>query len=127
MQLLRLLEMIFGEERVIYNMSAFLISGNSPTSLDVAWAKDTKCLFTVVDYDDTPKLVIDFAASDSALEVIDTTLLAIQEQLSSYLFKAGIRYIKIKMSDFNDVLDPENELTLTEVITRSCLNNERSL
>ena len=79
-QLFRMLTGFFGQDRIILNMSVLAVCGGElpapvypsdeqPRSLPAdlgAWAKGNRCLFTVIDSDDSPKMVLDFEALDSS-------------------------------------------------------------
>ena len=77
-QLFRMLSGLFGRERVVWNMSVRSVcSGVTSGQVDIAtvqgdaWFDLSGCLFTVVDDDDTPKMVVEFAPDFSRyIEVI---------------------------------------------------------
>ena len=116
----RLLAGFFGEERVIPYMSLRAACGGElPISDEVlrkelqiedvtSWVLSQKCLFTVVDKDDQPKLVFDFFSGfDQAFEVKDVTG---QQYLRPILFAAGVQYITITDEEFAEILDPSGKL-----------------
>lgn len=117
-QLLRMLTNLFGRDQVICRMSALAVCGGNVTavplllqsgfssSLELSqWAAGESCLFTVVDSDDIPKIVFEFAAEFH--EVIDPLELEHERVLPTLLEQAGVRYIKIGKRDFYAMLDPE--------------------
>lgn len=114
--LFRLLTGFFGEDQVIPKMSLLAACGGTlPVSeallanqlkVDdvIGWARAQKCLFTVVDKDDQPKLVFDFFSGfQSAFEVKDVTG---EQYLKPILFAAGVQYITISAEEFAEILDP---------------------
>jgi hypothetical protein len=73
-----------------------------------AWAKANKCLFTVVDDNDNPKVVFEFFSGFD--NVVDLAELEKQRHLAPVLKAAGISFIPITPDEFSAILDPENEL-----------------
>lgn len=115
-QLFNLLASFFGRERVIPNMSVMSVCGGSlpeglknPAEL-TSWAKSNKCLFTIVDGDDTPKLVVEFFSG------FEKSIVPKEEEHQRYLTQllpaAGVRYITISDEEFSELLDPRGSLDL---------------
>lgn len=122
-QLFRLLQDIFGASRVIplIRLKA-LCGGGLPEVSDCRLDKEDeheniKCLFTVVDKDDEPKMVVDFDAKD--LVEIDVYEFNKQEVVKKYLREVGIKYLLIENSEFEDILDATKDITLA-----ACLNSK---
>ena len=125
-QLFRMLTAIFGEDAVVFNMSALSVSGGEVPecfpdaeelrSRDVLtdWARETKCLFTVVDRSQEPKLVVDFLAMDGS--VVDVYRAEAQGALPRFLEACGVRYVLLSNKDFADIMDPASSLTLPKFI-----------
>lgn len=119
-QLFRILTSFFGEENVIHNMSLMSVCGGQlPDTMatrhtqgiseDVeAWARKSKCLFTVVDDDDLPKVVFDFFSGfDRPFDVKEVEF---QRNVGPILQLKGIRYLTISIDEFNEILDPEGDM-----------------
>jgi hypothetical protein len=120
-QLFRILGGFFGRERVVWNMSVRTVCGGSfpPVSAAEAgdvgrWANAAGCLFTIVDADDVPKMVVEFAVDLS--RCIDLQLLERQQQLPGLLESCGIRYIVVTPSEFQEILDPRSSLDLASLL-----------
>ena len=101
-QLFRVLGSFFGRDRVVWNMSLRTVCGGAlppgvpnATAQDGAvfarWINAAGCLFTIVDEDDVPKMVVEFAVDHS--RTIDLDLLERQNQLPKLLESCGIRYV----------------------------------
>ena len=116
----RMLSGFFGEERVIPSMSLLAACGGT-LPCDIAtvnpsikeaqaesWARSQKCLFTVVDHDDQPKLVFDFFSGfDKPFEEKDVVG---QRYLKPILMAAGVNYITISMEEFAEIIDPRSDI-----------------
>ena len=108
-QLFRILGGFFGRDRVIWNMSVRAVCGGSfPAGIysdsERAQAQLSACLFTIVDDDDTPKMVVEFAADFGG--AIDLAILERQSRLPQLLESAGIRYIAISAMEFDELVAP---------------------
>jgi hypothetical protein len=123
-QLFKLLGGFFGRDRVVWNMSVRAVCGGQYPKVDGpgsepptkwGWAEAAGCLFTIVDSDDTPKMVVEFAI-DSSSNCIDLTLLERQESLPKLLELCGVRYISISDGEFQEILDPSSSLDLTALL-----------
>ena len=124
-QLFRLLASFFGEERVIPKMSVMAVCGGSLPEIGSAdtveqspslnrWARENKCLFTVVDHEDEPRLVVEFFAGfQSSVDVVEE---AHQRVLPELLKTVGIHYVTISPEEFRDVLDPDSELDICALL-----------
>jgi hypothetical protein len=120
-QLFRMLEGFFGRDRVIWNMSVRTVCGGEyPTvagesdDTTARWAGVAGCLFTVVDEDDIPKMVVEFAQGLS--HTIDVSMLDRQQKLPDLLERCGIRYIMLTQDEFEEILDPHSSLDLVSVL-----------
>ena len=84
-------------------------SNVSQGTLDyVAWAKRNRCLFTVVDDHDNPKVVFEFVAGfDNTIDLED---LDKHRHLEQLLSAAGISFFVITPAEFSRILDPDSEL-----------------
>ena len=114
-QLFRMLSRLFGKERVIPFMSVLCVCGGevpetfSSNGFDLrAWAKVNKCLFTVVDEDDEPRMVFEFFSGFST--IVENVDVEHQRYLRPLLNHVGIRYITISHADFDEILNPHSSL-----------------
>ena len=121
-QLFRMLSGFFGRDRVVWNMSIRSVCGGaSPASLSSpmatpaeAWVDLAGCLFTVVDDEDTPKMVVEFAPDFS--RYIEVKLMERHQRLPTLLEGHGIRYISITLDEFRDMTDPQSSLDLVSFL-----------
>jgi hypothetical protein len=120
-QLFRMLEGFFGRDRVIWNMSVRTVCGGEYPAIagesgdaTARWAEVAGCLFTVVDDDDTPKMVVEFAQSLS--HTIDVSMLNRQQKLPGLLEQRGVRYIVVTREEFDEILDPRSSLDLLSIL-----------
>lgn len=124
--LFRMLTGFFGEERVIPFMSVLAVCGgeladSAHTTVNIEshdlltrWAKQNKCLFTVVDYDDNPKLVVEFFSGfKEAFTAADAEH---QRFLPPLLTHIGIPYVTISDSEFEELMDPNNPLSFVDLL-----------
>lgn len=124
--LFRLLVAFFGEDRVIPHMSAIAVCGGQlPQCLDLSaltalpgigngslenWAQRTKCLFTIVNHADIPRLVIELVADMSS--VVDVTDLERQRALEPVLQAAGVPYLRMSHRDLCELAAPGSKIGL---------------
>ena len=112
-QLFRLLTSIFGEEKVIYNMRVISVCGGEiPQECIVGdpmllhWSQSNRCLFTLLNGEDQPRLVIEFFSGYEA------SIVAVEAEHQRYLrplfTKLGIHYVTISDEEFSDILDPNS-------------------
>jgi hypothetical protein len=120
-QLFRMLESFFGRDRVVWNMSVRSVCGgeypqDAPESKEsiASWAEVAGCLFTVVDEDDNPKMVVEFESDLS--QVIDLAQLDRQQRLPKLLEQRGVQYIVVTRDEFAEILDPNGSLDLISVL-----------
>jgi len=119
--LLRLLTSIFGVERVVPFMRVISVCGGSlPMELPAetedldSWARENKCLFTIVDEEDNPKMVVEFFAGfNDSVDIYDVEH---KKYLSPILKAAGVAYVTISEGEFQAVLDPEDSLDIPSLI-----------
>jgi hypothetical protein len=120
-QLFRLLTGFFGEDRVLFSMSVRAVCGGEITiKTDVcdsetrAWAERSRCLFTVVDAADDPKMVVEFAPDFSSYIEVDQ--LERQNRLPGLLKSHGVQYLTITGTELNEILDPRSSLDLVALL-----------
>lgn len=117
-QLMRMLAAFFGKDQVIPRMSVLAVCGGELPAGSrkelVAWAKSSRCLFTVVDREDRPKLVVEFFAGFQ--DSIDLQEEEHQRLLAPMLRELGIRYITISPEQFEELLDPDGDLDLFSLL-----------
>jgi hypothetical protein len=114
-QLFRMLVSFFGKDRVLWSMSLRAVCGGDipehvrATSSDkVSWVEHDKCLFTVVDDDDNPKMVMEFSPDYS--DYIEIDQLERQKHLPPILGACGVQYITISPQELVEILDPHSSL-----------------
>ncbi|MFM1847785.1 MAG: hypothetical protein RL417_1259 [Pseudomonadota bacterium] len=116
-QLFRLLSGLFGGERVVPHMRVISVCGGAlpaaaadPAGEHLEWARNNRCLFTIVDADDNPCLVVEFFSGFE--EFIEPTEAEHQRFLKPILEAQGIRYVTISPAEFSEILDPQSSLDL---------------
>ena len=123
-QLFRLLGNLFGGDRVVPNMTVRAVCGGElPTDLGfdidlTVWAKKNTCLFTVVDHEDSPKMVVEFFSGVGP--VVDPVDLEHQRFLKPLLGRLGILYITISPGEFDEVLDPSSDFDIVSLFRDKC-------
>ena len=120
-RLFRLLSNFFGDDHVVPNMRVIAVCGGSlPAELELvdddltAWARENRCLFTIVDQEDTPKLVIEFFSGFSSY--VDPTEADHQRYLRPILAAARIPYVTISEAEFQEIIDPGSGLDLVSLL-----------
>jgi hypothetical protein len=117
-QLFRVLGGFFGRDRVVWNMSVRTVCGGVlPAEMAdtvAGWVHVAGCLFTIVDHDDTPKMVVEFAPNLS--NCIDLQLLERQQQLPRLLGLCGIHYVSMTDAEFQEIIDPQSSLDLASLL-----------
>jgi len=115
-QLFRLLCGLFGTEQVIPLMSVLAICGGELPELDNPstdkqmhdWARNNKCLFTVIDAQDEPCLVVEFF--DGFESSIDLGQEEHQRLVRPFIEARNIKYITISQNELDLLLtSPEEE------------------
>lgn len=113
--LFRLLTGFFGKDRVIPNMSLLAVcSGDVPPGdypgFDKAslrgWAKSHKCLFTIVNGEDAPCMVIEFAPG--IRDIVDLEDLSRRKVMRPLLKAAGISYLTMDARELALLTDPSD-------------------
>jgi len=114
-QLFRMLVSFFGKDRVLWSMSLRAVCGGdipeqvrASSSEQVAWAENDRCLFTVVDHDDNPKMVMEFSPDYS--DYIEVDQLERQKKLPPILGACGVQYVTISSQELVEILDPRSSL-----------------
>jgi hypothetical protein len=149
-QLFRVLTSLFGEGKVFFDLSAALVcrsgkvqksSEDSPVaesldSLDpvhasklpeahhppVQWERLSNCLFTIIDHNDIPQLVVEFSASPQ--EYVDVEAMERQKELLAALSHYGVRYVVLTKKDLYDILDPTSALSGASFLLRKIEEQE---
>jgi len=116
-QLFRMLVSFFGRDRVVWSMStravcggefpAGLLNGTAATGA-LSWAERDKCLFTVVDDDDNPKMVIEFSPDFS--QFIEVDQIERQKQLPPLLGACGVQYVTMSSGEFGEIISASGRL-----------------
>lgn len=120
-QLFRLLVGFFGKDRVLFSMSVRAVCGGDLSALSEAlddetrsWAERNRCLFTVVDDDDDPKMVVEFEPDFSSY--IEVEQLERKSRLPSLLKANGIQYLTITGKEMGEILDPNGTMNLVDLL-----------
>lgn len=118
-QLYRLLSGLFGGERVVPHMRVISVCGGEVPAGECdgdlrTWAQNNRCLFTIVDADDKPCLVVEFFSGFT--EFVDPTEAEHQRFLKPMLAAQGIRYVTISPTEFSEILDPGSSLDLVSFL-----------
>jgi hypothetical protein len=120
-QLFRLLVGFFGKDRVLFSMSVRAVCGGDlgvqPEALDNdtrAWAERNRCLFTVVDDEDDPKMVVEFEPDFSSF--IEVEQLERKSRLPGILKAKGIQYLTISGKEMGEILDPNGTMDLVDLL-----------
>lgn len=124
--LFRILTAFFGEDRVVPQMSVLAVCGGEvPVLADSSlsaelerncsktlnqWARESKCLFTIVNHQNDPCLVIEFTADFS--DIIDLRELERQRYLKPLLSAAGVPYIGMTAEEFSEIANPASKFDL---------------
>ena len=103
--LFRILQSLFGHGQVIPHMSVKAICGGlDPTTLPESPSSGWKCLFTVVDSGDMPKLVVEFSSTTS--QTIDMHAFERVQIIGPILAAHQIRYMVISDHQNADITHP---------------------
>jgi hypothetical protein len=123
-QLLRMLAALFGEDQLLVNLSLRMVIDSCEDmqqavregvcSAAGSPVLDTKCLFTIVNGNDRPQLVVDFSGFGESY--IDAAALKQNEAIERVLAEAGIKCLFIHPKDFQAILDKDAETTLVSVL-----------
>lgn len=120
-QLFRMLTSLFGKDSIVWNMSVRSVCGGeyptlgSETKEQLAqWAESSHCLFTLVDQDDEPKMVIEIAPDFKT--VIEVQQLERHQKLPSMLEACGVQYVSVSSSELDEMMDPSSSLDLVSFL-----------
>lgn len=128
--LFRLLADFFGKDRVIPQMSVRAVCGGSlPENLseDLSdeivgtcreslsqWGKSSKCLFTIVDGHDDPKMVVELA--EVGAEIVDVQRVLRRRFNKAVVAAAGVNYVLITRDELFEIAHPESTFTLSHLL-----------
>lgn len=118
-KLFRVLSEIFGTDNVIPKMrvSALFPEGR-PKSLEFelaeGWLERNFCLFTILNTDDSPRLVVEFYNGFSSS--IDPLEEEHQRILPGLLGAVGVSYVTISNEEFEEALSPDSEIKVPDLI-----------
>jgi hypothetical protein len=120
-QLFRLLVGFFGQDRVLFSMSVRAVCGGDLATLShllddetKAWAERNRCLFTVVDAEDDPKMVVEFEPDFS--NFIEVDQLERKSRLPALLKASGVQYLTITGEEMGEILNPNGTIDLVDVL-----------
>lgn len=102
--LFKILISLFGKENVIPKMSLKAVCENSVETASLMNLEDAQLqlLFTVVNNDDVPKLVVEFAAETS--KYVDLYSLEREKKVRQFLSSHSIRSIHISEGEYDDLI-----------------------
>jgi len=114
-QLFRFLASFFGKEKVVYKASLNLVLGGNveaPRGVEphsfAAWAKEHKCLFTVMNEEGDPRLVVEFKPGFCG--IVDSSDAQYWQFVEPVLRTAGLHYITVSREEFAELTNPEGTL-----------------
>jgi hypothetical protein len=114
-QLFRMLVGIFGRDRVVWSMSVRAVCGGElPKNLKSGdeelreRAERDKCLFTIVDDNDIPKMVMELEPDFT--QFIELEKLERQRWLPSLLSACGVQYVTMSASELGEITNPEGKM-----------------
>lgn len=120
-QLYRVLVGVFGKERVIPRAKITLVCGGVLPDLPEArypkyasWAEGFRCLFTIVNGQDEPCLVIEFFSGFGG--VIDPVEAEREHYLPSVLRCRNIYYMTLSEEEFDELIAPEASMSFLELM-----------
>lgn len=126
-QLFRMLTDLFGRDQVLFRMSALTVCGGQVDAVPhilrdgfasaselSRWAARQTCLFTVVDGNDSPKLVVEFA--EEFRDIVDPILEEHHRILPMLLEGVGVRYVRILRAQLHAMLDPGTNYNLVMML-----------
>jgi len=120
-QLYRVLVSLFGKEQVLPNIGVKTVCGGEiPKEFPhlckefEAWIVRDKCLFTIVDKDDAPKLVVEFFSGFE--HAIIAKEAEHQRFLKPLLDHIGVHYVTISPLEFEELLDPSSSLDIVALL-----------
>lgn len=139
-QLFRMLTALFGGEQVVPQMSVMAVcggelpSGFNHHSLNVSeaqyralnmpqWAKKNKCLFTVLDCNDNPKMVVEFFSGFR--ESVSNTEVEHERYLPPLFEALGIHYVTISPQEFDEITDPSSSLDIVSLLNSRVAGEEK--
>lgn len=110
---------IFGHDYVIPKMrvSALIPNGvpvRMQSDVHASWPERNHCLFTVINHEDHPRLVVEFYNGFS--EAVDVVEEEHQRILPALLGSVGIHYITISHEEFEEALSPDSDLNLPDIL-----------
>jgi hypothetical protein len=113
-RLFRVLTGFFGADRVVWSMSVRAVCGaglvQAVADGEGSWYDSHRCLFTVVDDDDNPKMVMEFSPDFDAF--IEVEQLERQSKLPALLGACGVQYVTISTAELDEIIDPRGALDL---------------
>jgi hypothetical protein len=120
-QFYRVLVDFFGHDRVVPKMRVLAICGGTLPQVAVSgqpelelWANENKCLFTIVNEQDLPRLVIEFFSGfEESVEIQDVEH---QRYLPRLLKAAGVQYVTFSLAEFSELLDPHSSLDFVTLL-----------
>lgn len=121
-QLFRMLTAIFGHDNVIPRMRVIAVCegevpqalGHSSDELET-WARNNTCLFTVVNNDGDPCMVMEFYSGFEHGVVVEEEV-DHQRFLKPILKARGVHYVTISGEEFEMLLDPRSGVSIMDFL-----------
>lgn len=120
-QLYRMLMRVFGNEQVIPRAKISFVCGGTLPALSPArypkyheWAKHFRCLFTVVNSEDEPCMVVEFHSGFSG--AIDPEEAEREHYLPSVLKCRKIHYMTLSEAEFDELLSPDQDVSFLQLV-----------
>ena len=114
-QLFRMLVSFFGKDTIVWNMSVKAVCGGDYPAIGdqnpdqiAQWAESAHCLFTLVDQQDNPKMVIEFAPDYASF--IELNQMERHQRLPGMLNMCGVQYISMSRNELEEMMDPSSSL-----------------
>lgn len=107
--LFRMLSSFFGEDNVIPHMSVLSVCGGQIEDASlIDWARKSKCLFTIVNGHDEPRLVVEFFSGfHNPFRPEDEEH---QRLLKPMLQQASITYLTLSQEEFDEIAASDGRL-----------------
>lgn len=115
--LLRLLTQVFGKDNIIFNISLWLLLQDFDIELaNNVQYKNYKCLFTILDKNNTPKLVVNFDPLYEKEKYIDVHEFEKHTILEKVLKEVSVMYLVVNKEDFDGLTHPKHPVSVIDFI-----------
>ena len=114
--LLRLLTDVFGKDNIVFDISLWLLLQDFENiASDNKDFKKLKCLFTILDKNSTPKMVVNFDPLYDKEKYIDMKELEKHQILENNLKEVNITYLVINKDDFEGLTHPKHPVNIVDL------------